>query len=410
MKPEPPLSAVPPGFRKGRGAGSNRAERFRDWTRETLVETLNSADTDGPDGEASRAPAPATQVREVLARSIISRNQSPDVPFEQSINPYQGCGMGCVYCYARPSHAWLDLSPGLDFETRIFAKRNAAQLLRAELARPSYVPKLIALGANTDPYQPVERKLGLSRAVLEVLAECRHPVGITTKSALVERDLDLLAPMAAQGLVRVYLSIGTLNVGLARILEPRANAPARRLEAVRRLTDAGVPCGVIVAPLIPAINDGEIEQVLEAAAEAGARSAHYVLLRLPLEVRELFGEWLQQHYPQRAAHVMSLIQQMRGGRDDDPRFGHRMRGEGEFATLIAQRFRLAARRLGLDAERDALDTRRFQAPPRQPPAVTSGAGHPAGTVRKPGAGRTDGNSRPADQACQLGLFDQLGLF
>ena len=272
--------------------------------------------------------------------------------------------MGCVYCYARPSHAWLDLSPGLDFETRIFAKRNAPQLLRAELARPGYVPRLIALGANTDPYQPVERKLGLTRAVLEVLAECRHPVGITTKSALVEREIDLLAPMAAQGLVRVYLSVGPLDPALARTLEPRANAPQRRLEAVRRLSAAGVPSGVIVAPLIPAINDHEIEAILAAAAAAGACSAHYVLLRLPLEVRALFQEWLLQHHPLRAAHVMSLIRQMRGGRDNDSRFGHRMRGDGEFATLIAQRFRVCSRRLGLDQVRAAVTPGLFR-PPRQ---------------------------------------------
>ncbi|MDE3009754.1 MAG: PA0069 family radical SAM protein [Pseudomonadota bacterium] len=367
----------PPAFRKGRGTATNRAERFRDWTREALIAPVTQHELD----QDQDLPPLRTEVRMVDARSILSRNQSPDVPFDQSINPYQGCEHGCVYCYARPSHAFLDLSPGLDFETRIFAKRNAATLLRAELARPGYVPRLIALGANTDPYQPLERRLGLTRAVLEVLAECRHPVGITTKSALVERDLDLLVPMAAQGLVRVFLSVGTLQPALARILEPRATAPARRIEAVRRLTAAGVPAGVIVAPLIPAINDDEIEQVLAAAAGAGACSAHYVLLRLPLEVRALFQEWLQQHYPLRAAHVMSLIRQMRGGRDNDARFGHRMHGDGELATLIAQRFRLAARRLGLDAVRPEVDSSRFCAP--APPARASrrrAAGADAGTA------------------------------
>ena len=344
-------------FRKGRGAGSNSVERFAAWRRvEDAQDPAWPADDPPPGG-------PDTQVHLVAARSIISRNSSPDVPFEQSINPYQGCEHGCIYCYARPTHAYLDLSPGMDFETRIFAKTNAAERLRAELAKPGYQPKLIALGANTDPYQPAERKLRISRAVLEVLSECNHPVGITTKSALVERDIDLLAPLAARGLARVFLSIGTLRPSLARILEPRANAPARRLEAVRRLTDAGVPTGVIVAPLIPAINDNEIEQVLEAASAAGACSAHYVVLRLPLEVRELFEEWLQQHYPQRAEHVMSLVRQMRGGRNNDARFGHRMHGTGEFATLIEQRFRLAARRSRLNAAPPSLDTSQFRPPP-----------------------------------------------
>ena len=364
--PEPvPPADLPPGFRKGRGVGSNRDPRFSRWTRVVepeLADALAEADP-----EYLQEAALRTAVTEIDARSIISRNQSPDVPFDQSINPYQGCEHGCVYCFARPSHAYLDLSPGLDFETRIFAKRNAAELLRRELARPGYVPRLIALGANTDPYQPIERKRGLTRAVLEVLAECRHPVGITTKSALVERDIDLLAPMAAEGLVRVYLSVGTLSPELARILEPRATAPLRRIEAVRRLVGAGIPTGVIAAPVIPAINDQELEQVLSCAAEAGAHSAHYVLLRLPLEVRELFGEWLRQHFPQRAEHVMSLVRQMREGRDNDARFGSRMRGSGAFADLLAQRFRLAIRRLGLNAVRPDLDMSRFR-PPARPAA------------------------------------------
>ena len=359
-------------FRKGRGAGSNPTPRFSDWVR---VSEVGEA-TAPTDPETDCVSAPRSELHEVVARSIISRNQSPDVPFDQSINPYQGCEHGCIYCYARPSHAWLDLSPGLDFETQIFAKSNAAQLLRAELARPGDRPRLIALGANTDPYQPVERKRGLTRAILEVLAECRHPVGITTKSALVERDLDLLVPMAAQGLVRVYLSVGTLRSDLSRILEPRASAPLRRIEALRRLNSAGVPAGVIVAPVIPAINDNELEQVLEAAANAGTQSAHYVLLRLPLEVRELFLAWLQQHFPQRASHVMSVVRQMRGGRDNDAQFGHRMRGTGQFADLLAQRFRLAVRRLGLNAVRAELDTRQFVRPkpaPSRNPAPRSSA-------------------------------------
>jgi DNA repair photolyase len=284
------------------------------------------------------------------------------LPFDQSINPYLGCEHGCVYCYARPTHAYLGLSPGLDFETRIFAKTNAAELLRAELARPDHVPSVIALGANTDPYQPAERRLQITRSVLEVLAECGAAVAITTKSALVLRDLDILEPMARRGLVRVHLSVGTLDAALARRMEPRAPAPARRIDAMRALAKAGVPVGVFVSPLIPALNDHELERVLQAATGAGASHAGYVVLRLPLEVRDLFVQWLQQHFPQRAEHVMSLVRQMRGGRDYDPTFGTRMRGTGVYAELLHQRFRVAARRLGLNEERVPLDTTQFQRP------------------------------------------------
>jgi DNA repair photolyase len=296
------------------------------------------------------------------ARSIISRNSSPDIPFDQSINPFLGCEHGCIYCYARPTHAYIGLSPGLDFETKIFAKANAGKLLRAELSKPSYAPALIALGANTDPYQPAERRLNITRDVLQVLAEFNVPVGITTKSALVERDIDLLAPMAQKGLARVLMSVGTLDPALARKMEPRANSPARRIEAIRRLSEAGIPVGVIVSPVIPAINDKDIEAVLDAAAAAGASYASYVVLRLPLEVRDLFVEWLAQHFPLRAKHVMSLVQQMHEGRDYDATFGTRMRGTGVFAQLISQRFKVATARLRLDRERTSMDVTQFRRP------------------------------------------------
>ena len=351
----PPLGA-PIRFVKGRGSGSNTGSRFSAWSRE--------ADLDEYDRDVDRLDAPPrpTTVTERTARSIISRNDSPDIPFDQSLNPYQGCEHGCVYCYARPTHAYLGLSPGLDFETRIFAKRNAAELLRDELSARRYVPSLLALGANTDPYQPAERRLGITRSMLQVLSDFNHPVGIITKSALVTRDIDLLAPMAAKGLVQVHISLGTLDAELARRLEPRANSPARRLDAVRKLAQAGIPTGVMVSPIVPALNDKDIEAVLETAAAAGARFAGYVLLRLPLEVRDLFVQWLQEHVPLRAEHVMSLVRQMHDGRDNDAQFGSRMRGSGHHAELIAQRFRIASRRFGLNAERFSLETTLFRVP------------------------------------------------
>lgn len=290
----------------------------------------------------------ATTITVERARSIIARNDSPDIPFDQSINPYRGCEHGCVYCYARPSHAYLELSPGLDFETRLFAKTNAAELLRAELAKPGYVVSPISLGANTDCYQPAERKLGITRQVIEVLSECEHPLTIVTKSALVERDLDLLAPMARKNLVKVFVSIGTLDRTLARRLEPRAASPQRRLDVLKALSHAGIPCGVMVAALIPALNDKTLEHVLEEAAKAGAREAAYVILRLPNELKDIFKEWLAAHYPERAEHVISIVRQMRGGKDNDPRFGARMRGMGNYAELIAQRFAIACKRFGLN--------------------------------------------------------------
>lgn len=347
-------------FHKGRGAGSNQATRFACWQREADLDFLDHAAA-----EADEAPRQVTTVTEQTARSIISRNASPDIPFDQSINPYQGCEHGCIYCYARPTHAYIGLSPGLDFETRIFAKRNAAALLRAELNRPGYRPSHIALGANTDPYQPVERKLGITRELLQILAEFNLPVAITTKSALVVRDIDILQPMAAKGLARVAISLGTLDDGLARTMEPRANSPSRRLEAIRRLAAAGIPVGVLTSPLIPGLNDKDMEKVMEAAANVGATFANYVILRLPLEVRDLFVEWLERHFPLRARHVMSLVRQMRDGLDYDPDFRTRMRGTGLYADLIAQRFKIASRRFSLNLERPSMDTSLFRRPTPQ---------------------------------------------
>ena len=347
---------------KGRGATFNPANRFRADSHEPCDDGWSSRDGD----DAGAAPARRTTVAIHPARAIIARNDSPDIPFTQSINPYQGCEHGCIYCYARPSHAYLDLSPGVDFETRLFAKPNAAQLLRAELAKPGYRCDPIALGTNTDPYQPIEREWKVTRSILEVLAAHEHPFTIVTKSALVERDIDLIASMAAKRMARVYLSITTLDRELARRMEPRAAAPQRRLQAVRTLADAGIPVGVMVAPLIPQLNDRDLEAILEAAARSGAVAAGWILLRLPLEVAPLFREWLDAHYPLRAAHVISIVQQMRGGRDYDATFGTRMRGEGTFAKLVEKRFELACRRLGLDRGRDqaGLDTSRFR-PPRR---------------------------------------------
>lgn len=364
--PEAPAER-PLRFVKGRGAGSNRASRFEAWSRCADAEAAEAERTNADDDPP---PLPQTVVTLRPARSIIARNDSPDIPFEQSINPYQGCEHGCIYCYARPTHAYLGLSPGLDFETRIFAKSNAAELLRTELRSASYRPAWIALGANTDPYQPAERELRITRAVLEVLAEARLPVAVTTKSANVVRDIDLLAAMAERGLARVFVSLGTLDAELARTLEPRANSPARRIEAIRRLAAAGVPTGVFTSPLIPAINDRELERILEAAAGAGARHAGYVVLRLPLEVRDLFVQWLAHHFPLRAKHVMSLVQQMRGGRDDDPSFGSRMKGGGVFAELIAERFRIATARLALNVDRTPMDVSQFR-----PPAASGNSGN-----------------------------------
>jgi len=343
---------------KGRGALSRPAVRFDAWSRKADGDHLDYA------LENEELPPLRTEVRIDPARTIISYNESPDIPFDRSINPYKGCEHGCIYCYARPSHAYLGLSPGLDFETKLFYKDNAPELLGKELTKPSYRPQVIALGANTDPYQPIEKELGVTRSILEVLNEFHHPVSIVTKSAMVERDIDILAAMAKRNLARVFLSITTLDHEISRHLEPRTSAPARRMEAVRTLSAAGVPTGVIVAPVIPALTDKDIEAVLEAAKDSGAESADYVVVRLPFEVKTLFVEWLEEHFPQRAGHVMSIIRQMRGGRDNDPNFGSRMRGEGEFANLLKMRFDIACRRLGLNRERPPLDCSQFKAPSR----------------------------------------------
>ncbi len=355
--PGPPPPGVAP---RGRGATFNPANRFESTVREAFDDGWDTpvGDPSAPGG----APAPKTVVRVQQARSIISRNDSPDIPFTQSVNPYQGCEHGCIYCYARPSHAYLGLSPGIDFETRLFAKPDAAALLRRELAAPGYRCEPIALGANTDPYQPIERQWRITRQVIETLAACEHPFTITTKGALIERDLDLLAPLAAKNLVRVFVSIGTLDRELARRLDPRAPAPPRRLELVALLAAAGVPVGVNVAPVIPQLTDADLERILEAAAAAGARHAGWTMLRLPREVAPLFRAWLDVHHPARAAHVMSLVRDVRGGRDNDPRFGDRMRGEGPYAELIRRRFAVASRRLGLAGELPPLDRSCFRPP------------------------------------------------
>lgn len=326
---------------------------------------------DGWGNEEKTAASFPTTVTEERARSIIARNDSPDIPFEQSINPYRGCEHGCSYCYARPSHAYLELSPGLDFETRLFAKTNAVELLKDELSRRGYRARPIAFGTNTDCYQPIERRYKIMRGLLEVLAACDHPLTIVTKSALIERDIDLLAPMAKKSLVKAFISITTLDQRLARRLEPRAASPQRRVAALRALAAAGIPCGVMVAPLIPALTDKSLEAVLEAGAGAGASMAGWILLRLPNEVRPLFKEWLAAHYPERAGHVISIVRQSRGGRENDPNFGTRMTGSGNFVELIGQRFELACRRLGLNREddhlasRDGLDCSLFRVPAAQ---------------------------------------------
>jgi len=345
---------------KGRGAASNPEGRFESAKLEAF--------DDGWQREAETPPHPATSVTEERARSIISRNDSPDIPFEQSINPYRGCEHGCIYCYARPSHGYLNLSPGLDFETKLFAKTNAVELLRAELAKPGYRVSPINLGANTDPYQPIERRYQITRQILQAMLEQRHPVTVITKNALVERDLDLLAALARENLVYAFVSITSLDNKLSAKLEPRASAPHRRIAALKALSDAGVPCGVMVAPIIPMLTDKWMEDILTHAREAGARTAGYTILRLPWELKDLVREWLQLHFPERAEHVLSLVRQMRGGRDNDPRFGSRMRGEGEFAELIRQRFHIATRKLGFGRGRDVqLDDSKFTAPRKATP-------------------------------------------
>ena len=313
-------------------------------------------------GSAAELPPLRTEVTQEKAKTIITRNESPDISFDRSINPYRGCEHGCVYCFARPTHAYMGLSPGLDFETKLFVKAGAAELLERELAAPGYQARTIAIGTNTDPYQPIEREHRVMRQVLEVLARSNHPVGIVTKSALVTRDIDILGPMAEKGLAKVALSVTTLDGKMARTMEPRASAPRKRLEALKLLTDAGIPTTVMVAPIIPAVTDSEIERILEAAYEAGAREAGYVLLRLPLEVRDLFREWLLEHHPDKLRHVLSLIRSTRHGKDYEAKWGERMTGDGPYAWMIGRRFEVAAERLGFNKKRRKLRTDLFVRP------------------------------------------------
>jgi DNA repair photolyase len=345
--------------RKGRGAVSNRPGRYEPGER--------PREDDGWSDPAADEDLPhlATSVTIDATRSAIAWNDSPDLGFDRSVNPYRGCEHGCVYCFARPTHAYLGLSPGLDFETRLFAKPEAPRLLADELARPGYRPALMALGTNTDPYQPIERTYKITRGILEVLAAFNHPLAIVTKSALVLRDLDILSEMARKGLASVSISLTTLDRDLARNMEPRAASPPRRLETIRRLAAAGVPVGVLAAPMIPALNDAELEAIFEASAEAGATAAGYVLLRLPLEIKDLFGEWLQAHAPGKAKHVLNLMRDTRRGNLYVDKFGERMRGHGPYAELLARRCKLALKRLGLDHRRASHRTDLFQVPPRQ---------------------------------------------
>jgi len=344
---------------KGRGAVTNPAGRFESTSLEPADDGWGSLDVP--------PSSPATQLIAEFPRHAITTNRSPDVPFDQSLNPYQGCEHGCIYCFARPAHAYLNLSPGLDFETRIFHKPQLAALLQQELANPRYRCRVLHIGGNTDPYQPAERELRSTRAVLELLLERRHPLSIITKGALILRDIDLLRELAALQLVSVHVSITSLDDALKRTLEPRAASPQARLRVVRDLAAAGVPVGVMMAPVIPALNDHEIERLLAAVATAGAQRASFMLLRLPLEVAGLFEDWLRQHYPDRAGRVLNHLREMRGGRLNDPRFGHRCRGQGAYAALLSARFAAACRRLGLETgPAPRLDTTRFRRDPGAP--------------------------------------------
>jgi len=345
--------AIGPARRRGRGAQTNVSGRYEPVAKVAFDDGWRSLDD---------LPPFKTQVTVDATRKIITRNDSPDIGFDRSINPYRGCEHGCVYCFARPTHAYLGLSPGLDFESRLFVKPEAADLLEKELAAPGYSPRVLAIGTNTDPYQPIERRYKVMRRILEVLDRAGHPVGIVTKSALVLRDLDILARMAERKLVKVALSITTLDPELARKMEPRAATPMRRLETLRRLAQVGVTTTVMVAPVIPALNDMEIERILDAAAAAGAKEAGYVLLRLPLEVRDLFREWLMANYPDRYRHVFKLIRDMRGGKDYDSAWGKRMKGTGPYAWMIGRRFEMACEKLGLNETKLSLTTEHFRHP------------------------------------------------
>jgi DNA repair photolyase len=347
------IPLLPEDRRRGRGARSNVDGRF---------ETLKRADFDDGWGSLDSLDGFKTVLHRETAKSIITRNTSPNLNFDRSLNPYRGCEHGCIYCYARPTHAYLGLSPGMDFESQIFAKTNAAELLAAELSKPGYRPSAFALGAVTDPYQPVERELGITREILSVLEAARHPVGIVTKSHLVTRDIDILARMAERGLAKVAISVTTLDRTVARKMEPRAATPSRRLDAIQQLSEAGIPATVMMAPIVPGLTDHEIEGLLEAAKSAGARGAGYVLLRLPLELKALFREWLETEFPDRAKRIISLLQSMHAGQDYRPEFGLRQTGSGPFAQLIGQRFKAARERLGLDEKRLPLRTDLFRPP------------------------------------------------
>jgi DNA repair photolyase len=375
---QPMLLPAPLAARKGRGAVSKLQGRYEVNGREGFDDGWTHDEEDGA------APALKTQVTDEYAKTILTRNTSPDIPFSVSLNPYRGCEHGCIYCFARPTHSYLGLSPGLDFESRLFAKVNAPELLRRELAKPSYVPDNIALGVNTDAYQPCERQLGITRRVLEVLHECEHPVGLITKSSLIERDVDLLGAMAAKRQACAAITITTLAPAIARTLEPRAASPARRLRTIRTLTDAGIPVSVSVAPIIPFVTEPELEKVLEAAQAAGAVSAHYVVLRLPWEINPLFQEWLQAHFPERAQRVMNRVREMRGGKDYDSDFATRMHGEGVWADLIRQRFTKAVARLGMGGSMtrrfDQLDASRFKRPLVVPASAGKQCGNATGQL------------------------------
>jgi DNA repair photolyase len=371
MLPPRPLVA-----QKGRGAVTNMQGRYE-------VNARVSVD-DGWDHDDEDAPAPLkTVVTDEYAKTILTRNTSPDIPFNVSLNPYRGCEHGCIYCFARPTHSYLGLSPGRDFESRLFAKVNAADLLRRELAKPGYVPEPIAIGVNTDAYQPCERSLGITRKVLEVLHDCQHPVALISKSSLIERDIDLIAPMAARNQAIAAITLTTLDPAISRTLEPRAAAPARRLRTIRQLTDAGIPVRVSVAPVIPFVTEPELERVLEAARDAGAVSAHYVVLRLPWEVNPLFQEWLEAHFPERAQRVMNRVRDMRGGKDYDSDFSKRMSGEGVWADLIRQRFVKAVQRLGMNLTSGRfaqLDCSQFTRPMVVPAAPSKQCGNATGQL------------------------------
>jgi DNA repair photolyase len=341
--------------RRGRGAVSNTSGRYEPLARVAFDDGWQSLE---------ELPPFKTYVQEERARKIITRNDSPDIGFDRSINPYRGCEHGCIYCFARPTHAYQGLSPGLDFESKLFVKPDAPELLARELAAPGYEPRMIAMGTNTDPYQPIERKWQVTRRILEVLRDTNHPVGIVTKSALVMRDIDILSAMAAKGLAKVALSVTTLDPKLARVMEPRAAAPSKRLEALRALSKAGIPTAVLVAPIVPAINDSEIERILDAAANAGVTQAGYVMLRMPFEIKDLFREWLHEHFPDKAKHVISLVRDLHGGKDYDSTWGKRQRGDGPYAWSIGRRFELACRRLGLNGRRTRMTTALFTPPSR----------------------------------------------